>query len=345
MNQSNNGPENRSGNGDSANSRHNKPKRAYSSEPLFPFLEQDSFRWAENALMKKKYTEIRIWMILLGLISVAFGIFLLFWENFSLLVIGITLAVIFIIIGIFRLIGAFTLRGVPTGWRILSFIVGLLFLFEGGIFFKNMNTSITFLFMFASIFIGITWIFEGFLELFESGSAISTGWSIFSGVVSIIAGFFFLFYPITSMWVFIIFIGSWLIAIGAMAVIRGIILFAKPKEMDEEANEIVKEIREEENAPGPEDVVTFDDDGDSFVDDRDDNYPDNYENNDTDYRNDDISRSDNRYSQSPRNDREYDDPRYNEPREQNYNSENRSSFSPRNNSSSSNTHSEDDTSR
>lgn len=273
MNQPDNNSNDISNGNGSNRSRRNRPRRAYNSEPLFPFLDEASFKWAENALMRKKYTEIRIWMILLGLISVAFGIFLLFWENFSLLVIGITLAIIFIILGIFRVIGAFTLRGVPTGWRILSFIVGLLFLFEGGIFFKNMDTSISFLFMFASIFIGITWIFEGFLELFEAGSAISTGWSIFSGLVSIVAGFFFLFYPITSMWIFIIFIGSWLIAIGGMAVIRGIILFAKPKEMEEEADEISKEIREEENTPDTEGAIIYDDDN-SFVDDRDNNYPD-----------------------------------------------------------------------
>ncbi len=241
-------------NKDHSDNSHNSHKKRfvngnYFSDAFFPFLEQETFQWTENALMRKKYTEVRVWMIVLGILSIIFGIFLLFWNDFSLFVVGVSLAIIFIIIGIFRLIGAFALRGVPTGWRILSFIVGLLFLFEGGIFFKNMNSSLAFLFKFSSIFIGITWIFEGFLQLFESGSAMSTGWSIFSGLVSVIAGFFFLFFPITSMWIFILFIGIWLISIGILSIIRGISLFGNNKGTADEIKEFDNTIREERDIP------------------------------------------------------------------------------------------------
>lgn len=163
------------------------------------------FGWSPLSQLRTVIGKLRTTMIWGGVVLFLLGLLLLVWPGKSMMAITAIIGVISVVLGIGSLVTAFTAHGAPTGWRVLDGISGVFFILAAAVMFRNLASSAEWMVLFVSIFLGISWIVQGFMQLFESASFLSTGWSIFTAVLSIIAGFIVLFSPISSMfWIMIV---------------------------------------------------------------------------------------------------------------------------------------------
>ena len=156
------------------------------------------------------------WLLAWGLLTALFGICLLVWPSATIVVIATFLGVYLLVSGIFWIVAAFASSAATTGYRWLLGVSGLFSVLLGLTAFQSVAHSVQIL----VLLIGYGWIFQGFAQLIEGIADKGTpgrGWTIVSGIIGIIAGFFVLLYPSPSLATLALLGGIWLIVIGIVA--------------------------------------------------------------------------------------------------------------------------------
>jgi uncharacterized membrane protein HdeD (DUF308 family) len=165
--------------------------------------------------------------ILMGLVTLVIGALLVAATAASLAVIAILLGVVMIVSGVYYLARA--LGGGESHERAWRGVCGVVFILVGLALLRHLSLSVALI----GLFIGFTWVIQGLLVLMESLSStrrharsgfLSKGWGIFFGIVSLIAGIVVIASPIASVGVLTIFLGIWLIILGAIEIGGGIIM-------------------------------------------------------------------------------------------------------------------------
>jgi uncharacterized membrane protein HdeD (DUF308 family) len=164
--------------------------------------------------------------ITMGLVTLIIGALLVAATTASLTVIAILLGVVMVVSGIYYLARA--LGGRESHERAWRGVCGVVFILVGLALLRHLSLSIAL----TGLFIGFTWIIQGILVLMESFSGtrrharggLARGWAMFFGVVSLIAGIVVIASPIASVGVLTIFLGIWLIILGAIEIAGGIIM-------------------------------------------------------------------------------------------------------------------------
>jgi len=152
-----------------------------------------------------------------GVLSLILGILVLAWPGISVLVAAVAFGVYLLITGIAQVAFAFSLH-VSAGSRILLFISGAASLVLAVLAFRHFGNAVLLL----AIWIGIGFIFRG---VATTVSAISDptlpgrGWSIFVGVISLIAGIVVLAAPFQSIITLAIVVGVWFVVIGVFEIV------------------------------------------------------------------------------------------------------------------------------
>jgi uncharacterized membrane protein HdeD (DUF308 family) len=151
---------------------------------------------------------------LLGLITLILGVVLAFRPTQSLTVIAILLGIVMLVSGIYHVVRA--ISGQQEHERLWRGISGVLFILAGLVLLRHLHLSIALI----ALFIGFTWIIQGVAALVEGfssgGRHGERGWSIFFGIISLIAGIVVISAPIASVSALTIFMGIWFIIMGAM---------------------------------------------------------------------------------------------------------------------------------
>lgn len=166
-----------------------------------------------------------------GIMSLIFGIVVLAWPVKSAMAVTIVVAIYAIIAGLLSLVNGIRSTGIGRWTRAGLIALGVVFLAAGAMSFANLGESTLLLAVIVTTFIGIAWIMDGIVALFSIGmkdgsllpGATKThkGWSIFYGVVSVLAGAFVVISPIMSaLWLWI-FIGASLVVMGIVSIVRG----------------------------------------------------------------------------------------------------------------------------
>ena len=164
--------------------------------------------------------------IALGLVTLVIGAILVAATTASLTVIAILLGVVMVVSGIYYLARALGGReGHERAWR---GVCGVVFILVGLALLRHLSLSLALI----GLFIGFTWIIQGVLVLMEGFSGtrrharggLATGWVMFFGIVSLIAGIVVIASPIASVGVLTIFLGIWLIVLGAIEIGGGIVM-------------------------------------------------------------------------------------------------------------------------
>jgi len=170
-------------------------------------------------LSKSAINTIRATLGISGVIAFVIGIMITFWPKNSAVVLTVILAIYLIIAGLaYAGLGIFS-KGISGGARALDIILGILFLIGGIIAVANPTESAVVLGIFLGILIGILWIVEGVVALVQSGDSPSRGWTIFFGILSIVAGIVLLFSPlyvVVLWWI----LGISLIVLGIIQIVR-----------------------------------------------------------------------------------------------------------------------------
>ena len=148
-----------------------------------------------------------------GLATAILGIIVAAVPETSLAVIAVLLGVLVIISGIYNVVEAF--RGEEHG-RVWRGIAGVVFIVAGVVLIRHLHLSIALI----GLVIGLTWVVQGLAALIAglSGSAtrMGTGWSIFFGIISLIAGIVVISAPIASITTLAVLMGIWFVVMGIM---------------------------------------------------------------------------------------------------------------------------------
>jgi uncharacterized membrane protein HdeD (DUF308 family) len=160
------------------------------------------------------------WLVLLfGLISIGLGVIALLQPEGSVEVVAILLAIWLIVSGLFSIIRAFG-HGLSGGLRALLIITGVISMILGFFALSGGEESVFRAEWILAIFIGISFLFQGFAALFGAAeSSVGRGWNIFGGIVLLIAGIVVLAVPYRSLFALALIVGIWLIIMGIFAVI------------------------------------------------------------------------------------------------------------------------------
>ncbi|HSS24419.1 MAG TPA: HdeD family acid-resistance protein [Mycobacterium sp.] len=157
--------------------------------------------------------------LLSGILSLILGVLVLAWPGISVLVAAIWFGVYLLITGIAQVVFAFSLH-VTAGSRILLFISGAASLILAVLAFRHFGQGYAVLLL--AIWIGVGFIFRG---VATTVSAISDpvlpgrGWSIFVGVISLLAGIVVIAYPFDSIITLAYVVGAWFVVIGVFEIV------------------------------------------------------------------------------------------------------------------------------
>lgn len=159
-----------------------------------------------------------------GLISLALGLFVLFAPKTTG---SAALILISAIIGVYAVVTGLVYLGVTifskqfSGWsRVGHGLLGVLYIVGGIFMLSNLLASGVVVALFLSITIGVLWLFEGVLAFVLLGKSERKGWSVFYGLLSVIAGLVLIFSPLmgaaTLWWL----LGISMAVLGLMQIIR-----------------------------------------------------------------------------------------------------------------------------
>jgi uncharacterized membrane protein HdeD (DUF308 family) len=157
------------------------------------------------------------WTLAYGILTFAAGVAALAWPGVTLLVIAVLFGLQLIFAGVFRFVGAFAHTEQPGGNRALMALLGIFSLIVGLYAVRHVLLTIVAL----ALLLGILWVVTGAMELFNALShpgLPERDWTIFIGLLSIVAGIILLVYPAISVVTLAVLAGVWLLVFGLMQI-------------------------------------------------------------------------------------------------------------------------------
>ena len=184
-----------------------------------------SYSFEVSPLTKSQLTGIRIALAIAGVAALAIGIAVFVWPESTLMLVAWLFGLYFVVVGILRIARSFSGTAGSGGYRVFSFILGLLLLAAGVYLMINPEFGVELL----AYAIGIAWIIEGVAALVDRPAASPRWLSVTYGLLSIIGGILIFFIPVTAV-VFLLKIAAILLMIaGAVQVVQAITLGRKAK--------------------------------------------------------------------------------------------------------------------
>ena len=154
-----------------------------------------------------------------GLLSLVVGVLVLAWPGITILAAAIAFGVYLLITGVAEVVFAFSLH-VSAGSRILLFISGAASLILAVLAFRHFGQGYAVLLL--AIWIGVGFIFRGVattISAISDPALPGRGWSIFVGVISLLAGIVVLASPFESIVTLAIVVGVWFVVIGVFEIV------------------------------------------------------------------------------------------------------------------------------
>lgn len=170
------------------------------------------------------------WLFMLGLITLALGAVVLARPTHTLAVIAVLLGVGMMASGVFHILRSLDGRESARVWRAIT---GVLFILTGLILLRHLHLSVAVI----GLFIGFTWIIQGIAAMVETfsgraGERGETGWTVFFGILSLIAGIVVVVSPMASVAIMTIFMGAWFIVMGGMQMIGALVIWNDRRKLE-----------------------------------------------------------------------------------------------------------------
>ncbi len=160
--------------------------------------------------------------IAFGVITLVIGLAVLLWPGLTLLTAAVLLGLQMLVTGVFWLVGSST-ADASGRQRWLLAVAGLLALVAGILCLRSPFQTIAVL----ALLLGATWVVGGVAEIFHGVG--TSGWSVFSGVVTAIGGVVVLVWPVATLIALAWLLAVVLIAFGALAIAGGVGAKRAPK--------------------------------------------------------------------------------------------------------------------
>jgi uncharacterized membrane protein HdeD (DUF308 family) len=152
-----------------------------------------------------------------GVVTMVTGIVLVVWPHATITVFTVLLAIQLIIAGVFRISAALSTDRADGGVRALIGLSGGLSLIVGLLILRDPLQSVLVL----GMILGVLWVIAGVIDVLGAVVApgpSGRGWESLTGIVSVVAGGFLLVYTDLSLKLLVVFVASWLIVAGVLAV-------------------------------------------------------------------------------------------------------------------------------
>jgi uncharacterized membrane protein HdeD (DUF308 family) len=153
-----------------------------------------------------------------GLATIALGIILMVFTEQSVAFFAVIAGIYLVVSGIFLIIASFNSDTGGTGVRVLSAIAGIFSVLLGVVAFRGISQAVAIL----ALLIGVGWVVRGIAELIEglaNPGMPARGWVIFIGALSLIAGIVVLAWPAITLNALVWVTGLWLVFLGIVEVI------------------------------------------------------------------------------------------------------------------------------
>jgi uncharacterized membrane protein HdeD (DUF308 family) len=157
------------------------------------------------------------WVLTYGILTLAAGLAVLVWPSQTLLVLAVLFGIQLIISGIFRFVAALATDDLTGGTRVLLAILGVLSVIIGVWAVRHVVLTLLAL----AVFLGIYWIVSGTIDIFTAlahRGMPDRGWTVFTGILSVIAGLIVLVWPGPTLLVLAVVLGIWLLIFGVMEI-------------------------------------------------------------------------------------------------------------------------------
>jgi uncharacterized membrane protein HdeD (DUF308 family) len=158
------------------------------------------------------------WVLFFGIVTLLAGLFALAWPGRTIVVVAVLFGIQLVVAGIFRFITALAADEESGGARALLALLGVLSFIVGLYALRNVLVTIAAL----ALLLGIFWIVNGAVEVFAALShrgMQGRGWTIFMGLLSVVAGVAVLVYPAISLTTLAVVLGFWLLVYGIMEIV------------------------------------------------------------------------------------------------------------------------------
>jgi uncharacterized membrane protein HdeD (DUF308 family) len=158
------------------------------------------------------------WVLFFGIITLLAGLLALVWPGRTIVAIAVLFGIQLVVAGIFRFVAALAVEEASGGTRVLLALLGVLSFIVGLYALRHVLLTIAAL----ALLLGIFWIVNGAVETFAALShrgMQGRGWTIFMGLLSIVAGIVVLVYPAISLATLAIVLGFWLLVYGVMEIV------------------------------------------------------------------------------------------------------------------------------
>jgi uncharacterized membrane protein HdeD (DUF308 family) len=158
------------------------------------------------------------WVLVFGIVTLLAGLLTLVWPGRTIVVIAVLFGIQLVVAGIFRFVAAFASDDETGGTRVLLALLGVLSFIVGLYALRHVLLTIAAL----ALLLGIFWIVNGAVEVFAALShrgMQGRGWTIFMGLLSVVAGIVVLVYPAISLATLALVLGFWLLVFGIMEIV------------------------------------------------------------------------------------------------------------------------------
>jgi uncharacterized membrane protein HdeD (DUF308 family) len=158
------------------------------------------------------------WVLTFGIVTLLAGLLALAWPGRTIVVIAVLFGAQLVVAGIFRFVAALAADDERGTTRVLLALLGVLSFIVGLYALRHLLLTIATL----ALLLGIFWIVNGTVETFTALShrgMQGRGWTIFMGLLSVVAGVVVLVYPGISLVTLAVVLGVWLLVYGVMEIV------------------------------------------------------------------------------------------------------------------------------
>ena len=180
----------------------------------------------------------RIWSsaVVSGLLAAVLGVVILVWPGPSIEAASVVFGVYLVVSGVALGAMAFSL---PTSvaYRLLSFVSGVASVILGILAFRHFGDGYATLLL--AIWIGVGFVLRGVSALavtIADKQLPGRGWTIFFGIVSVLAGLVVLAFPFDSIVTLALVAGIWLVMLGVIEVVAGLSMRGDVKNVEKSFN-------------------------------------------------------------------------------------------------------------
>jgi uncharacterized membrane protein HdeD (DUF308 family) len=158
--------------------------------------------------------------LIVGTVTLVIGIIVAVHPTTSINVISVLAGILLVFGGVLQLVRALDTRIAHRAW---SAIVGVFFIVLGVVLIRHLDVA----WVFIALIVGITWIAQGVIEIMVAATERDRrgrGWSIFFGIVSLVAGIVVVAVPVGSLTALALLLGIWFIVIGVLDIVGAFVL-------------------------------------------------------------------------------------------------------------------------